>query len=212
MAKSFPNTGATVGLAADRTAMTSMLEGQEFFETDTNKMFVYSGSGWVQTNSWSTTSGVTGVNNLIVPPSLRLSRSTAQSIPTSADTLITWTVEDLDTDGMFSSGTDITVQTTGIYIVSAGLAFGSNSTASRYVQILKNSTSVAGTIASSSGPAISGGTHTLSAACAVSLVATDIIRVNAFQNSGSSVNVGSTANTFENGSTFLSMVWTGRAS
>jgi hypothetical protein len=68
MAKSFPNTGATVGLAADRTAMTSMVEGQEFFETDTNKMFVYSGSGWVQTNSWSTTSGVTGVSNLIVPP------------------------------------------------------------------------------------------------------------------------------------------------
>jgi hypothetical protein len=47
MAKSFPNTGTTVGLAADRSAMTSMFAGQQFFETDTNLMFVYNGSAWV---------------------------------------------------------------------------------------------------------------------------------------------------------------------
>lgn len=47
MAKAFPNTGATVGLAADRTAMTGMYAGQQFFETDTNLMFVYNGSAWV---------------------------------------------------------------------------------------------------------------------------------------------------------------------
>ena len=47
MAKSFPNTGATVGLASDRTAMTGMYAGQGFYETDTNKNFLYNGSAWV---------------------------------------------------------------------------------------------------------------------------------------------------------------------
>jgi hypothetical protein len=47
MAKSFPNTGATIGLAADRTAMTGMYAGQYFYETDTGLMFTYTGSAWI---------------------------------------------------------------------------------------------------------------------------------------------------------------------
>ena len=47
MAKSFPNTGVTTGLAADRAALTSPFAGMQFFETDTNLMFVYNGSAWV---------------------------------------------------------------------------------------------------------------------------------------------------------------------
>jgi hypothetical protein len=47
MAKSFPNTGATVGLAADRSALTSPFAGMQFFETDTNVLYVYNGSAWV---------------------------------------------------------------------------------------------------------------------------------------------------------------------
>jgi hypothetical protein len=51
MAKSFPNTGVTTGLAADRTAMTGMYAGQQFFETDTNKVYIYNGSDWF-VNDW----------------------------------------------------------------------------------------------------------------------------------------------------------------
>ena len=47
MAKSFPNTGATVGLAADRTALTSPFAGMQFFETDTKALYLYDGSAWV---------------------------------------------------------------------------------------------------------------------------------------------------------------------
>jgi hypothetical protein len=46
MAKSFPNTGVTTGLAADRTAMTGMYAGQQFFETDTSILYIYTGSEW----------------------------------------------------------------------------------------------------------------------------------------------------------------------
>ena len=47
MGKAFANTGVTVGLAADRTAMTGMYAGQAFYETDTNCQYLYNGSGWV---------------------------------------------------------------------------------------------------------------------------------------------------------------------
>ena len=47
MAKSFPNTGATVGLAADRSALASPFAGMQFFETDTKALYLYDGSAWV---------------------------------------------------------------------------------------------------------------------------------------------------------------------
>ena len=48
MSKSFPNTGAITGTNADRLALSGVFEGMQFFETDTNKMFVYDGSSWVE--------------------------------------------------------------------------------------------------------------------------------------------------------------------
>lgn len=49
MAKSFPNTGATVGLAADRSALTSPFAGMQFFETDNKLLYIYDGSTWILT-------------------------------------------------------------------------------------------------------------------------------------------------------------------
>ena len=205
MAKSFPNTGATVGLAADRTAMTSMLEGQEFFETDTNKMFVYSGSGWVQTNSWSTTSGVTGVNSLIVPPAAIIRRVATQSFSNGVPALMSFDTEDADTDSMWSSGTTITIQTTGIYTISAFVNF---STASgpglREVAIKKNGVSSPG----AGGPGgqtsmpNSSYSHNVTASGISAMVATDTITLEVFQNCGSAMNVTGT----------ISVIWVGRTS
>ena len=75
MAKGFPNVGCTVGLASDRTALTSPFTGQQFFETDTKLLYVYDGSAWVSVVStsappamvWLNTSsftslGTTGIN------------------------------------------------------------------------------------------------------------------------------------------------------
>jgi len=53
MAKAFPNTGVTTGLSTDRSAMTGMGAGQQFFETDTNKTYVYNGSSWIQENDYT---------------------------------------------------------------------------------------------------------------------------------------------------------------
>jgi hypothetical protein len=46
VAKAFSGLGVTAGLAADRTSMTGMVAGQQFFETDTELLFVYSNSTW----------------------------------------------------------------------------------------------------------------------------------------------------------------------
>lgn len=49
MAKAFGGLGVTAGLAADRTAMTGMVAGQLFFETDTTLFKVWTGSTWITT-------------------------------------------------------------------------------------------------------------------------------------------------------------------
>lgn len=47
MAKTFSGLGTTAGLSSDRTSMTGMFTGQQFYETDTNMLFMYNGSAWV---------------------------------------------------------------------------------------------------------------------------------------------------------------------
>jgi hypothetical protein len=64
MAKAFPNTGVTTGLAADRTAMTGMTAGTYFYETDTKKISVYNGSSWVEINDLDNTGGLPDGNVL----------------------------------------------------------------------------------------------------------------------------------------------------
>lgn len=53
MAKAFSGLGVTAGLAADRAALTGVVAGQQFFETDTKKTYVYSGSAWIQENDYT---------------------------------------------------------------------------------------------------------------------------------------------------------------
>jgi hypothetical protein len=62
MAKSFPNTGATVGLAADRSALSSPFAGMQFFETDTKALYLYNGSAWVNMLDTDTPPGLVFIN------------------------------------------------------------------------------------------------------------------------------------------------------
>lgn len=51
MARAFGGLGVTSGLAADRSSLSGMVAGQQFFETDTNKAYVYNGSSWINVNN-----------------------------------------------------------------------------------------------------------------------------------------------------------------
>ena len=135
---------ATVCTSSTRPT-TGLFEGQRIYETDTNKEFTYSGSGWVQTNQWSTTSGVTDVNNLIVPPSASIYRTNNLTSYTS-DTNIAFETEDWDTDGMVDLGaqsTRITIQTAGLYLITARIRPSGSATITRtLVKIMVNDAEV----------------------------------------------------------------------
>jgi hypothetical protein len=45
--------GVTAGLAADRTSMTGLVAGMQFFETSTSILYVYNGTSWVNANPWA---------------------------------------------------------------------------------------------------------------------------------------------------------------
>ena len=210
MAKSFPNTGATVGLAADRTAMTSMVEGQEFFETDTNKMFVYSGSGWVQTNSWSTTSGVTGVSNLIVPPMARIARTS--NLTSYLGTAIPYETEVFDTDSMVDLATDatkMTVNTAGVYSIFYRARLSGAATITRAtLELYVNGAYLAGedTFISSSTSAGLGSLNTM-----LSLSVNDVITTHVAPGGGSAyVIAGNATENFSRAT--LQLTWVGNTS
>ncbi len=58
MAKAFGGLGVTAGLAADRTSMTGMVAGQQFFETDTKDAYTYNGSAWIKCNDFDNAFGI----------------------------------------------------------------------------------------------------------------------------------------------------------
>jgi hypothetical protein len=83
------------------------------------------------------------INNLIVPPICIVRRVAAQSLADNTNTNISFDTEDVDTDGMFSpTSTDITIQTTGIYMISLNAQLTSTVTGTMFVSLVVNGTSV----------------------------------------------------------------------
>ena len=94
--------------------------GQMIYETDTKREWRYDGTRWVQTNTASTTTGVTSANNLIVPPTARAELSSDVTGYTS-DSAIAWNSQSYDSDDMWEGVTNpsrITFNTAGIYVVT----------------------------------------------------------------------------------------------
>ncbi len=153
------------------------------------------------------------VNNLIVPPMCRVYRGSTLSITNATDTFITFPSEDIDTDGMFTPTSDtITIQTAGVYLVTAGLIIASNATGVRAMNILKNPSSasdISKGIVSTYAQAVNGLATVLSCSTITECVATDVIKMGLYQTSGGALNVGDTNNTR---ASFLSVAWIGRTS
>lgn len=157
----------------------------------------------------------TNISNLIVPPLLRVRRATTQSIPNAVDTFVTWTIEDVDTDGCFTASSDtITIQTAGFYFVSASVLFAASATGYRVLNVYKNPSSAGDfnpVFASSWIPVNSGSQSTVCVASAAqSFAVGDTIKVGVAQSSGGALNIGE-GTTFIN-NTQLSVAWVGRTS
>jgi hypothetical protein len=88
----------------------------------------------------------TNVNNYRVPPMCSVYRSSNLTSYTS-NTEITWNAEHWDTDAMWTSGTDITVNTAGIYVVSfMGRITGSATILFATPQIVLNNNAAAASV------------------------------------------------------------------
>lgn len=157
----------------------------------------------------------TRVNNLIVPPACRVQKNATQNVTTAIDTLLTWNVESYDTDGMVDLGvssSQITIQTTGIYHISAGVSFQQNGTNRRAMWVTKNGTSYFDAICGLNSPCQATASTVLGTHTIVSLTSGDIIRMYAYQDSGVTLTVPHLASAPETLFTFLSLQWVGRTS
>jgi len=193
-------------------------EGQVIRETDTNKELTYSGSAWVQTNTWGTTSGVTGVSNLIVPPAAKIRLTSSVNATTSTWTLSTnvfgssTAAEDIDTDGIVTLATDgkITINTAGLYVVSGGVQFSASGTGQRIMSLYRTR---GGTPLGIGQSRVSTGTsylHTLNASGLVECQVGDFLAWQVWQDSGGTLTLNTDSSGYE--ATFLSAVWVGRTS
>jgi hypothetical protein len=160
---------------------------------------------------------VTDVNNLIVKPMARASRSTDISIANATATALAFSVEDFDTDGMYTAGNAImTIQTAGVYLVtgSAGVQIHPNGV--RGLFIVRNATFSGSTITAGLRIANSwtntvnaGATNTgLTTTTLYNFSASDTVCVGIYQNAGGPLSV--TGTTTEQPS--LSVTWIGQTS
>lgn len=151
--------------------------------------------------------GATGTNNmqalctaltwcLTGRPLARLQQAVAQTFTTATYTAVTWDTKIVDRDTGWSSGsnTRYTAQTPGIYLVSANIAWASNSSNLRaqYFQVTTGSNNPYGAAVTipfgfASLPA-AGNSGTVSQALTPYLYVNDYLQVFAYQNSGGNLN------------------------
>jgi hypothetical protein len=159
---------------------------------------------------------VTDVNNLIVKPMARASRSTDLSIANATATAVAFSVEDFDTDGMYTAGNAImTIQTAGVYLVTGSAGVQIHPTGVRGLFLVRNPT-IGGSNAITAGLRIANSwTNTVNAGATNSgltvttlynFSASDTVCVGIYQNAGGPLSV--TGTTTEQPS--LSVTWIGQ--
>lgn len=166
-------------------------EGMVIYETDTDRLMIYSGTAWVRIGQ-GTTSGRTGCT-------VRKTGNT--SVGNVSNATITWTTEDVDTDGFIAvSSSTITIPANlgGLYSVACSVNFDTGGVATTIgVSILA---SISGTnygysgsvLAANNTPAGTGtNIKTSGVAIALPLSAGDTLTFSAIQSSGGSQNLTS---------------------
>ena len=163
-------------LAAGKPAGT---EGQLISVTDTDRGECYDSGGWTRIFNWSS-AGRT---------SCRLRRVATQAVLTATDTPISWDTEDADTDGFIAvTGDTITIPAglPGVYLLTTSLAWASSPGTNNNLRY-----EIGGT---TGDYRVSCGSSTVSyqavnLCSAITLAATNTIKVRCYQGSGSSINI-----------------------
>lgn len=119
------------------------------------------------------------------------SRNSAQSIGNAAWTLVTFTVEDRDTDTMFSTGTGdrITVVTAGLYHVGFQVGFPLNATGLRGAQVCVGVVADTGSVARDVRQPTTGADAAMNVSALVPLTAGQTLSFQVYQSSGGPLNL-----------------------
>lgn len=160
-------------------------------------------TGDVYTAANYNTYTATNVSNLIKPASVTLNL-TSQSIATTTKKDLSWTSADANTDGMWTSGASVTINTAGVYVVSLGLQWNNTvTTGTRYAAITKNAAvdSDTGAISGTTNSPAATFTNNISASAVVLLAPSDVLKVCVYQSSPGALAVGGT----------FGVVWVGSA-
>ena len=206
-AASTADQGHRILTTVQRDALTGVTAGTMIYNTTLNRIQVYFNSAWVDADQFRTV-GANNYSNRIVPPSARLIRSSSLTSYTSGSA-ITWSSAALDTDGMFAAGspTVLTVQSSGIYVITFNAyVTGSPTFSYSLPKISRNGTSVCFAysfgVSNETGFAIS---------TIRSLNAGDTVSASV-QISGGSAYVVQGSATEGEGQSSLAVAWIGRAS
>jgi hypothetical protein len=162
--------------ATSTTRPTSPWEGQHIYETDTDRILFWNGAAWVYQVGFAGACAV--------------SRTTSFTVANGADTVVSWSSANYDNNSMFSAGTPnrITVNTAGIYLVTATFAWPSNSTGERIGWIQLNGTN-ATRWGNRRGGAWSSGPTEFSITAQINCVAGDYIQAGVYQSSGGNLDL-----------------------
>ena len=152
----------------------------------------------------------TNVANLIVPPSCRVQLSSNKTFTDSTWGALDWGTAAWDTDSMFTAATNyIQINTAGLYQVSFGINFVSNSTFERIAYVTLNTATIngSGNVFGTTSKGISVTDARLIGSTTLSLAVNDRLRLLGYQNTAGNL---ATVNTgVEN---FLCATWIGRTS
>jgi hypothetical protein len=172
--------------------------GQTIFETDTNRY-----TGRSTADAWQQ------MGLFFDPPACKVFRSAVQLITNTTWTAITFDNESYDTDNMHSNTitpTRITVNTPGLYLLTANVLFAASATGNRLYGFRKNTLSPTDPTEGFNGGAGAAGNETGGTLSQiVKAVASDYFEVMVWQSSGGSLNT-----TNIDGSLTFTATWIGR--
>lgn len=128
------------------------------------------------------------------PPACRVYNSAVQSVANGVNTMLTFNSERFDTDSMHSTATNtsrITINTAGVYMLTASISFAPNATGRRQLAFRINGATY---IAAHAEVPISGLEHEMALAAVWKFAAADYVEVSALQTSGGALNVSAAGN------------------
>lgn len=180
------------GLAAARPTPEAVFAGVMYLATDTNKLYQWTGAVWNDI-----TSVIAGMVTGSTPDGASVIRATNVSLNDNTETLISWDSALYDNGGLFNVGTPtrLTIKHDGVYLITANIAFLASATGGRAVKIRKNglvSNMGFSGCGSAGATQFTGVTHSVLRR----LVATDILEVIAWQQSGGPLSIDADLSSF----------------